>query len=56
VTGGALALALSLALATLGCEGRRLQSCAASLAMIGPGKLTLQCPPPEWEPTNATTR
>ena len=40
---------MSLALLLLsGCETRSLQSCLASVVLLGPAELTLQCPPRDF--------
>lgn len=31
-----------------GCETRSLQSCLASVVLLGPAELTLQCPPRDF--------
>lgn len=44
--------AIMLALLLTGCETRTLQSCAASVLLIGPAVVYLRCPPNQ-EPRNA---
>ena len=51
--------ALALLLVLTGC-GRSLRSCAAYIAILGPTKLTITCPPPGFQgtetlPTDTTT-